>query len=382
MGYVISEQFKEMGGPAGLQAMCQDCPANAGRPFPAGCVGRLGQRPWCHETQEELEAVISQWGLQTAVDETFVATTPIWFGLWTRSPLSARAAGLLVTLLTGLMDKRGGGPSPWLPSSWRAELQQFIAAARIAESGTARLHVSMAPPGHTDFGWYTIFAHCPLCKAEAEVERWKRKAPVALYTCEVCGTRYSPAEQASAKHFDYEPGPELREVLGQSRFRGFAHSYLVARGLSEADAAETVNLSEAAAVEGQKNLERMRREQEALRRYIEESLYEGLHLETLADPDDPERALAKGFRAGEFEELMRRCTLRKIRIVSVHHNSLSEEMERHTYASGLSPEGKRFDPAETYENWRAEGCNELFQASFEIPPDLVAAFEQEPKGGG
>jgi len=378
-GELVSEMFKEVGGIAGLQALCRDCPANAGRPIPAGCAGRIWQRPGCHETQEHLDGIIARLGLKEAIAEHFLPTTPIWFGLWTRSPLSQRAVGYLITLLAELVKVRGDGESQWLGRDWREEIDAFLSAARIAEAGNARMHVALAPPGHVDFGWSTTFAHCPRCKAEAELPHWKRKYPVAYYTCEVCGESYSPAEQNSAKRMEFKEGPDLRAMLGAERFRAFAREYLRARGMSEADANETVELTEAAEVERLATIEVSQRETKAHWRYVEQSLYAGLLLESLAEPGDPTAVLAKGFRAADFAKLLRRARERGIKTVSMSHSSVDEEMGRHISASmGIPGETEKdFDPVAVFQKWQAEGCDDLFMAYFKVPKELIARFEAE-----
>jgi transposase-like protein len=373
-GEIVSEMFKEVGGIAGLRAMCRDCPVNVGRPLPAGCVGRIWQRPWSEETQEHLESIISRLGLAPAIAEHFLPTTPIWFGLWARSPLSPQAAGYLITLLNELAQAR---KDDGLAPGWREEFDQFLAAARIAEAGHATLHVEFLSPGHMDLGWHTIYPHCPRCKTEAELPRWKRKYPVAHYACKVCGQSYSPAEQHSASRMKSPERPDLRKMLGAEAFRAFARQYLLARGMSPADAVETVELSEAAEIQRQANFARTQRESEAHWRYIEQSLYAGLRLESLIDPDDPEAVLAKGFRSVDFDKLLRRAAERGIKTVSMSHSSTSEEMDRHISARmGLPRETKEdFAPLDVFQKWKTEGCDGIFAAHFKVPEALIDAFE-------
>jgi hypothetical protein len=38
---------------------------------------------------------------------------------------------------------------------------------------------------------------------------------------------------------------------------------------------------------------------------------------------------------------------------------------------------RKFDPVATFNKWRAEGCNELFEGIFRIPERLIEAFERE-----
>jgi hypothetical protein len=369
-GFIISEKFKDLGGPLGLQDMCRDCPANAGRPFPAGCVGWL--LPCSTDSEGDLKTIISRLGLEAALAEHFVATTPIWFGLWAKPVLSPKAAGLLATLLTELTPVRGTGESEEAYIDRHEEFTAFISAARIAESEIARLRVWMPPPGHTDFGWYTVFAHCPLCKAEADLKRWKGKYPVALYTCKVCGTRYSPAKQASVERLSHpaDPTSELRQVLGEARFREFAKEYLVREGMSDADAAETLNLTEARNLHWQRVWAQRAREGEMIQRYIDESLYDGLRVESTTLEGDP-NATVKAFRAAEFERLIHRCAERKVTIEGMIHESSAEEMRRHVFR-GIW----RLKPLKIFRKWRAEGCDGLFWAFLEVPKELVAEFEK------
>ncbi|HEY4328118.1 MAG TPA: hypothetical protein VGN88_00155 [Phycisphaerae bacterium] len=376
-GYIIADEFKQLGGLEGLKAMCRNCPANAGEPIPAGCAGYLRQRPWCHETQGYLEKIVSRLGLESTIAETFVKTTPIWFGLWTHPVLSPKQAALMETLLSALMGEWGDVPSDWLDTREREQFQLFVTALRIAQGGKAILHVQMAPPGHTDFGWYTIFPHCPLCKAEADVERWKRSYPAALYTCKVCGTVYSPAEHASAERMDSNSPPNLRELLGADRFGAFAKSYLISRGMLEADAAETVELSEARVVTRQEQLAQSNRDMRAHWRYIEESLYAGFKLESLVDPKNSSEVIGKGFRAGDFEKILQRCAERKIGVNGMHHSSILEEKDRRHPPFSMIEEKKRFDPFEIFQKWRSEGCDEMFGAHFKVPRELIEQYEKD-----
>src|SRR5213075_206728 len=47
-------------------------------------------------------------GLQARISELFLPTKPIWYGLWARSPLLPRAAGVLAILLETLKDSLAG----------------------------------------------------------------------------------------------------------------------------------------------------------------------------------------------------------------------------------------------------------------------------------
>src|SRR5262249_5925396 len=57
------------------------------------------------------------------------------------------------------------------------DIRHFLNALEAAIRWELPVHVSLAPLGHTDFGWYTVFPHCPRCKANAPVGRWKERYP-------------------------------------------------------------------------------------------------------------------------------------------------------------------------------------------------------------
>jgi len=101
----------------------------------------------------------------------------------------------------------------------------------------------MGSPGHTDFGYYTIFPHCPYCKAEARIKRWQRHYPTESYDCPVCGTQYVPAEAASTTTDGMEL-PNLRDLIGRVQFPSFAKTYLKQQGLSDLEAAKIVFATE------------------------------------------------------------------------------------------------------------------------------------------
>jgi hypothetical protein len=192
----------------------------------------------------------------------------------------------------------------------------------------------------------------------------------------VCGTDYSPAVQASSEPYDYTPGPELRDILGDEKFRSFAKQFLIRQGMPEAQAIENVEKSEAAAITSKKQIAENQRKAKARERYIEQSLYAGLKQDSIADPYHPGKVLGNGFAAEDFEELMRRCSERGIRILGLSHISLNEQLERREFP--MPPHLRRkFDPVSTFNKWRDEGCNELFEGIFRIPEQLIEAFEKE-----
>ena len=391
-GFVLSESFRGVGGTGGLEAMCRACPANANGDRPAGCAGTIYQDPDSPATQAQLEAILSRLGLADACAEAFLPTTPIWYGLWARSPLSPPAVRLLGTVLgemyaedkAELRDAPGGGIPDHLP-----RLRQFLRATELAERHGLPLHVSLAPLGHTDLGYYTVFPHCPVCKAAAHLPRWRTTYPTQLHTCAVCGTAFPPAETASSERTDFaDEALDLRRTLGE-RFPAFAKAYVMATGgVGEADAAEVVAFTEAWERERSEKLAAERRRHERKERYVRSVLYAGLHPtydrgdDDGGDSDDDRRAEAADpgvagtayFDAAECEELLRRCEGRGFRVGAMFHSSKTEELSRYAYR-------RLSRPADVLAKWRAEGCNERFSVTVLVPDDVVDAWESGNRGG-
>lgn len=255
-GFVISEELARVGGVEGLAAMCKQCPANVTPDRPAGCAGTISLRPGSAETQQQLDGNISALDLEAAVREAFLATQPWWYGFWARSPLAAPALKVLGAITERILHEGGAAAEANLDGvidRHLVELESFGQALGIALTRRLDLHVSMDPPGHADFGFYTVFPHCPLCKAAARMARWQEEYPTQLYACHVCGTEYSPAQTVSSVRMEEEP--ELREMLGP-KFREFARTHLMEQGLSESEAAEFVEATEQAEADRQARLAR------------------------------------------------------------------------------------------------------------------------------
>ncbi len=374
-GFVISDAFRDIGGGPGLTAMCRECPANTRGDRPAGCAGTLYQRPGSPETQAQLEGIISRLGLDAEFGEAFLPTTPVWYGLWARSPLSGPAVRLLRVIIGAMCEEdvaelEREGRAGTVRGDHLDELREFVRAAELAEANGLRLHVSLAPPGHTDLGWYTVFPHCPVCKAAARLPRWRREYPTALYACEACGTKYPPAETASSERDRYESS-DLRDELGE-RFPAFARAYLVAQGLSDADAAEVVARNEARERERQQKLADVRRRARRQDQFVRAVLFAGLHPVDDRDEDDggsdgDDTGRLALFDATEFAEVLRRCEDKGINVLFMLHRSKAEQQDRYE-----RPDKTR--PLELLARWQAEGCRERFAATFGVQDALLDAF--------
>ena len=352
-GFLVSERLASLNGVEGLRAMCGTCPANASRRGePAQCAGWLYQDP--SRVQKELKGIISRLGLADAVGEHFLETTPIWYGLWATSPLSSGAVSVLRKIMEALLEpnaiaKRVSTTSGSDPAALRA----FLRATETAEAHGLPLFVSMAPPGHTDFGIHTIFAHCPRCKAEADVERWKGKAPTALRACDACGTVYSPAETESKEGMNDER-PSLRDTLGPERFVPFAKEYLIAQGMTPEDAGRTIAEQEGRELERRRHMEETRLKQARIDAFLRDRIFAGLS-PTYA-PDGVAQTLPR-FAAPEFAEVLRRCRALRVRVGSMMRLSPDGcDIEQHATGWLDAPEA-------ILRNWLSAGFGGPFAAS-------------------
>jgi formylglycine-generating enzyme required for sulfatase activity len=227
-GFRVSLALAPFGGEAAVRAACGSCEANV-RPGKelglAGCHGFLAAWPDSEELEAELREKIHSKSLEESVARLFASTTPLWYGFWIESPLRRPHCELLLELLEGTDD----------PNEKRdADVLQFLAALRAAIDWELPLHVEMAPPGHTDFGFYNVFRHCPRCKADAPVARWQESYADEVIDCKVCGHRYNPAATHKREQMDdsdWEAG-RLENLLGAGEADVFRRRFLAHRGCS------------------------------------------------------------------------------------------------------------------------------------------------------
>jgi len=266
----------------------------------------------------------------------------------------------------------------------KTQLQQFelfVKATEIAEHCNIPLHVKLLPLGHTDFGWHTIFPHCPFCKATARVKRWERKYPTALYDCQVCGRKYSPAETAQSERMD-EERDDLREMFEPSRFLAFVKAYLLAHGETSEDADAIIRETEAREAIRQEKLRVLQEGHKKKRAFLKEHIFKGL--EATTPPADCQDETPSCWYTGEvFTEILRRCDEYGVLVQIMIHDSIDGRMDRQESAkisdkSLLEQEGNRQklpphieNPRELLRQWQGEGCDGKFMADYRVPDGIV-----------
>jgi hypothetical protein len=225
-GFAINNALAPSGGVSGIRAACDACEANVihdDKRGLVGCHGSVYVAPGSPELEAGIVEAIERTGAGAEMAKAFVETSPRWYGLWINSPISPQSARLLHQVLVA------GGIA-----SVARDGEAFVLGLHAAAEHRLPMHVNFHPPGHLDLGIYTVFPHCPRCKAEAELPRWRGTYPREKRQCRVCGHLFIPAETASSQpdKFMFPPGDELVAELGDDRWAAFAHSYLTAQGHS------------------------------------------------------------------------------------------------------------------------------------------------------
>src|SRR5262249_40758642 len=149
------------------------------------CFGYLDVWPDSEELDRQLWDIIRERDLEQRLRSVFQVTTPLWYGFWINSPLRRGQAQFLPELL-------GAACHPNDPQDER--VRHFLNALEAAVRWELPVHVALAPLGHTDLGWYTVFPHCPRCKANAPVGRWQETYTAELHQCRACGHTFNPNE--------------------------------------------------------------------------------------------------------------------------------------------------------------------------------------------
>jgi len=235
-GFRIEERLGPVGGLAAALATCRACEANAKAELGidvAGCFGHLDIWPDSEELDRQLWGIIEQRNLEGRLRATFPVTTPLWYGFWINSPLRRAQAEFLHELLGAACDP---------DDSQDKDIRHFLQALEAAVRWELPVHVSLAPLGHTDFGWYTVFPHCPRCKANAPVGRWKESYTKATHECRVCGHTFIPDEHHSSEQDDFDwDANRLEKQLGNAGHEQFVRAFLLHRGCSPQQVEEVID---------------------------------------------------------------------------------------------------------------------------------------------
>jgi hypothetical protein len=225
----LTDLFERLGGREQLTVLCESCPANSLAPLPAGCTGSFYLDPRQREWEIALREAAHRHKIAKALTQHFLPTTPLWYSLWATSPLPQAGLPYLRILLEEAADTE-------------EDLLPFLSALERAERHDLKLHVRMAPPGHTDLGYRTIFPHCKAGYESAEF--WDYSQLAQEHCCHCCGMIYIPETTDSSQRQSGHSGPGIRVELGKDRFEALANAYIQAQGFTEDEAQKIVAATE------------------------------------------------------------------------------------------------------------------------------------------
>ena len=247
--------IQQLGQPTGTSKLDAQRPAMVG-----GCFGSIEvMYPSSSSLDELLWKVIERYDLEDQLRDAFQLTDPLWFGFWMDSPLDRKQCRCLLDLLSKalpqLWEKPEDDPaaepvfadvsfafSGFNPAkTYGREYAAFFKALEVSLQANLPLHVHIPPPGHTDMGCYTIFAHCPRCKAAADVPRWQ-DVQSCEYTCSVCGHSFDPASTYSRETQDFDLDAESLETQMGADYDAFALEYARVRGYSRKQMLEALDI--------------------------------------------------------------------------------------------------------------------------------------------
>lgn len=221
-GFRIEERLGPVGGLTAALATCRGCEANAGTELGidvAGGFGHLDIWPDSEDLDRQLWGIIERRNLEQRLRAAFPVTTPLWYGFWINSPLRRVQAEFLHDLLDAACDH---------DDLQDKDMRHFLKALEAAVRWELPVHVSLAPLGHTDFGMYTVFPHCPRCKANAPGGRWKESYPTEAHPCRVCGNTFTPNEHHSSERDEYDwEADRLERQLGDAGYEPFVQTFLI-----------------------------------------------------------------------------------------------------------------------------------------------------------
>lgn len=360
-GFVISKEFAATGGVEGLATMCHSCPANSDASKIARCAGFLGQPP-SQEIERRLREVIARQNLEEAVKANFPRTAWRWYALWAVSPVPRAALPVLRSLLAALLAEEQTEariPDHAAPLTISG-LSDFVRAIDTAIQRNWPLRVELLPPGHVDFGFHTVFPHCPFCHAAAPVAPWTRY-PKQIHTCAVCQTQYSPQATASSKRMP-DDDDELRDLLSPEEFSQFAKNYLVAHGETPEAAENIVLATEAKELRRAEEWRQELATHQRSKNFVQTHILQGLPClptppSDVSEGEPLETKNTGWYNAETMREIFRRCDCIGVQVITLIHTSADGECDRHHM--GLLP-----SPLNLLSQWQSEGCNDDFYARY------------------
>ncbi len=225
-GFLVKDLAGDYGDLTKVQSTCEACVANASAgqgTKVAGCHGTFDVDPDSQELEALLRRIVQEHQIETSLKAAFQETDPLWYSFWIESPMKPHQMELLREILSTAASVDD--------SQVLQGHAHFLEALNRSLASEIPLHVILMPRGHVDFGFYTVFPHCPRCRASTPVKRWQTAYPKDTYRCEVCGAEYIPNEHQSTTRMELDWNPiNLKRHLGPEGYEDFLRRFQDQRG--------------------------------------------------------------------------------------------------------------------------------------------------------
>ena len=245
LGFPIEEVVDVFGGLDLMNNTCRDCPANIApvdQPgLLAGCYGwlpvdnrfdfeKLTRGDFAAgETEpvpdaiglgliELVERAVAHLQMEQVIHQHFLATRPIWYGLWSKTMLEPDQLPLIEQLFAHVLSCLPAATSVdgSIPNKG-TDLIRFVAAVSNCQKYSLPLHVEFVPAGVSDGQSWTIPAHCGYCGFRTERESQKR--------CPACGKQGNRRQAARHRVLGLRPYLHLHSIMGPQQTEEFLRRY-------------------------------------------------------------------------------------------------------------------------------------------------------------
>lgn len=212
LGFRAEDALLLYGGCSAAENACLGCPANSRESLaPSSLAGCWGMTPLPDDealVHAAVDSAVSELGLESQLNELFIATSPRWYGFWMQSPLD----GVRASLIARILRQAAGAIVNLHPA-----FADLILGLEAAASHSLPLHVTLYPRGKVNGVWWSLVSHCQVCKAPwSEVKR---------HQCQTCGYVGHPASPPKRRARGTRPYWPLEQMLGERNAAEFLVRY-------------------------------------------------------------------------------------------------------------------------------------------------------------
>jgi hypothetical protein len=245
LGFPIFEVAGLFGGPEQIKDACWNCPANAVSAHQpgllAGCFGWLpvdfnfdfekltrgefdvgeteaAGAALTSELVDLVERAVAKLQLEELIQQTFLATRPVWYGLWSHASLSQEQLPVIEQLfMYVLANEEAERRANSAHSTQLTDLIRFVDAVSSCREHSLPLHVDFVPAGVSDGINWTILPHCGYCGFSIDNNLPRE--------CPACGQPGNRQQETKHKVLGLRPYLHLHSILGSQQTAEFLLRY-------------------------------------------------------------------------------------------------------------------------------------------------------------